>query len=188
MPLFADLLLRREWRRAAWMALPVAASAGLLLALNAALYGSPLRPPQPFVLGNPWDGFMGLLFSRQWGLFLFCPIVAVALLCWPAFVRRHGRPAVVLGAGFALFFVLMISYGGWHGSYGPRHIVPVLPLLLASLTALPDVRFYRLSAVKAVVWGLVVVGVVANGFGVFFYSQCWGRNPYEAVLALPWPR
>lgn len=181
LPLFADLLLRREWRRTAWMALPVAVSAGLLLALNAALYGSPLTPSQPFVPGNPWVGFKGLLFSREWGLFLFCPVAATALLCWPAFVRKHGRPAVVLGAGFLLFFALMISYNGWHGSYGPRHIVPVLPLLLASLTALPELRLYRHTAFKALVWGLVAVGVAANGFGVFFYAECWSRNPYEAM-------
>ncbi len=133
LPLFLDFLARREWRRAVWMALPIAASIGVLLSLYKMLYGSPLTPPQPFLWGNPLVGFRGLFFSAEWGLFVFCPVAALALVCWPAFVRKHGRPAVLMGSGFVLFALLMISYVGWHGSYGPRHLVPALPLLLASL-------------------------------------------------------
>ena len=78
----------------------------------------------------------------------------------------------------------MACYAGWHGSYGPRHIVPVLPLLLASLTALPETRPYRRAAVKAAVWALAAVGLVVNGFGVFCYSQFWSENPYLKIAAL----
>src|SRR5439155_6173979 len=60
LPLFVDLLLRRQWRRAAMMALPVAASVGLLAWLYSELYGSPLTPPQPFLLGNFLEGAGGL--------------------------------------------------------------------------------------------------------------------------------
>ena len=184
LPLFVDFLARREWRRAAWMALPVAASVGLLLWLCARLYGSPLTPPQPFVLGNPLVGLGGLLFSGGWGLVWFCPVAVLAVVCWPAFVRKHGRPAVVAGSGFVLFFLLMICYMGWHGSYGPRHIVPVLPLLLASLTALPEMRMYRHAAFKALAWVLAAVSVIVNGFGVFLYAQFWTQNPYLHIWEL----
>ena len=189
LPLLADMLLRREWRRAAWMALPVAGSVAVLLGLNAALYGSPLTPPQPFVPTYPWDGFTGLLFSSQWGLFLFCPVAALAFLCWPALLRGHGRPAAVMASGFVFYFLLMMCYAGWHGSYGPRHIVPALPLLLGGLAALPEMRAYQYAAVKALAGGLAAIGFVVNGFGVFCYSQFWGRNPYWVILDLLriWP-
>ncbi len=190
LPLLADVLLRREWRRAVWMALPIAGSAAVLLGLNAMLYGSPLTPPQPFVPVNPWDGFTGLLFSSQWGLFLFCPVAALALVCWLTFLRRHGRPAVVMASGFVLYFLLMMCYAGWHGSYGPRHLVPALPLLLAGLAALPEMRMVRSAVVKVLAGGLTALSVVINGFGVFCYSQFWERNPFREILVLLhlWPQ
>ena len=81
---------------------------------------------------------------------MFCPIAALALLGWPAFVRRHGRPAVLTASGFVLFFLLMACYAGWSGGvcYGPRHLIPVAPLLLAGLAALPETRLYRHAAVR----------------------------------------
>jgi hypothetical protein len=186
LPLFVDLLARREWRRAAAMALPVAVSIGLLAWLYAELYGSPLKPPQPFLWGNFLEGASGLLFSPAVGLLIFCPIAVLAFYCWPNFARMKGRDAALMGTGFALFFLLMASYQIWYAGmcYGPRHLVPTLPLLLASLVMLPGTSFYRSVTGKALTWGLAVVSILVNGFAVFFYSQFWGVNPYQKIAEL----
>jgi hypothetical protein len=188
LPLFVDLVVRRQWRRAAVMALPIAASVGLLLWLYAELYGSPFKPPQPFLLGNFLEGAGGLLASPRVGLFIFCPVAALALLCWPAFLRTKGGPAVQMGAGFVLFFLLMASYQIWYAGacYGPRHLVPMLPLLLASLVVLPETALYRSAPGKVLAWVLAAVSVMVNGFAVFCYSQFWSQNPYEKIVALFW--
>jgi hypothetical protein len=68
--------------------------------------------------------------------------------------------------------------------YGPRHLVPTLPLLLASLVMLPGTSFYRSVTGKALTWGLAVVSILVNGFAVFFYSQFWGVNPYQKIAEL----
>ena len=81
----------------------------------------------------------------------------------------------------------MACYKGWHGSYGPRHIAPVLPLLLASLTALPELPAYRHAAVKALTWSLATVSILVNGFGVFCYSQFRSDNPFTKIPKLLWP-
>lgn len=189
LPLFVDLVGRREWRRVALMALPVAASVGVLAWLYAELYGSPLHPPQPFLLGNFAQGAAGLLVWPHVGLFLFCPVALAAFYCWPAFLRTGGRPAAQVGAGFVLFFLLMANYKIWSAgfSYGPRHLVPTLPLLLTSLATLPETPLYRSAAGKALTWGLVAVSVAVNAFAVFFYWQCWGTNPYWQIVRMFWP-
>ncbi|HBI43408.1 MAG TPA: hypothetical protein DDY78_11210 [Planctomycetales bacterium] len=186
LPLFVDLLARREWRRAVTMALPVAASIGLLAWLYAELYGSPLRPPQPFLWGNFLEGASGLLLAPGVGLLIFCPIAVLAFFCWPAFVRTKGRDAALMGIGFVLFFLLMASYQIWNAGmcYGPRHLVPTLPLLLASLVMLPATAFYRSAIGKALTWGLAVVSILVNGFAVFFYWQFWGVNPYQRIATM----
>jgi hypothetical protein len=92
----------------------------------------------------------------------------------------------MLGAGFALFFLLMACYQIWWAGtcYGPRHLVPALPLLLASLAVLPQTALYRSPAGKALAWGLAGVSVLLNGLAVFLYSQFWGVNPYVKAVAL----
>jgi hypothetical protein len=186
LPLFVDLLARRRWRRAMTMALPVAVSIGLLAWLYAELYGSPLKPPQPFLWGNFLEGASGLLFYPTVGLFFFCPITLIAFYYWPAFVRTEGRDAALMGIGFVLFFLLMASYQIWYAGmcYGPRHLVPTLPLLLASLVVLPSTAFYRSAAGKALTWGLASASILINGIAVFNYTQFWGVNPYQKIAEL----
>ncbi len=186
LPLFVDLLARREFRRAVTMATPVAVSMGLLAWLYAELYGSPLKPPQPFLWGNFLEGASGLLFAPSVGLLIFCPVTVLAFYCWPAFVRTKGRDAALMGIGFALFFLLMASYQIWYAGmcYGPRHLVPTLPLLLASLVMLPGAAFYRRAVGRAATWGLAAVSILINGIAVFNFGQFWGVNPYQRIAEL----
>ena len=80
LPLLFDSALRRNWRAAVLVgSLPGVSAVGVLV-LNAWMYGSPWRAPQPFVIGNPLEGAMGLLLSPHKGLFAYAPIVLLALL------------------------------------------------------------------------------------------------------------
>ena len=102
-------------------------------------------------LGLPsLEAVLALLVSPNRGLLVFAPIVALGIwrLVW---LWRHeatytgpqvaaSRVAVGLSGAAALTIFLAISgYMWWHGgsSYGPRYLVPVLPLLCWSLATLP---------------------------------------------------
>jgi len=77
-----------------------------------------------------WTGLRGLLFSPGKSLFLYSPwlLLAVpgAVLLW----RRHGRDACLFTL-YPLVVVLLYSMKlVWHGgSWGPRYLLPVVPLL-----------------------------------------------------------
>jgi hypothetical protein len=186
LPLFFDATLRRQWPRLFRLAGPMAASVGLLMVLYWRLYGGPLTPPQRFEIGYFWEGFTGLLFSWHAGLFYFCPMVFVAAPCWVVLVRRNGRPAVLVGSGFLLFYLLMAFYRGWDGGtcVGPRHLVPLLPLVLTSLVVLPETRCYRWRVGKVLVWALAAVSVAVNAAVVFAYDQFWNANPFDRMWAM----
>jgi hypothetical protein len=190
LPLLAEAAARRQWGRLAGLALPMACSAALLPLQYWYLYGSPLTPPQPFLLGDFFDGASGLLANAEVGLVYFSPIAVLAALCWLWFLRRGGAPAAVVGSGFVLFFVLMACYRSWDAGYcyGPRHLTPVLPLLLTSLVVLPVPWRCRTAVGRRPAWGLtaaagvlLAVSVTVNGAAAFNYNRLWRVNPYVRV-------
>lgn len=77
-------------------------------------------------------GAHGLLFSSGKGLLFYCPLVVFAALAYPGFYRRRRAEAVLVAAVFAAVLVPFSKWGMWHGDYtwGPRFLVPTVPLLL----------------------------------------------------------
>lgn len=83
--------------------------------------------------GNPVTGLLGLLASPNMGLFLFAPILLLALFVYKfrheLSVRQKHLIKAALGA--AILYVLMIAHmKNWgHFGWGPRYMVPLLPVL-----------------------------------------------------------
>ncbi|MGN6362544.1 MAG: phospholipid carrier-dependent glycosyltransferase, partial [Thermomicrobiales bacterium] len=85
--------------------------------------------------GGFWNGLGGLLISPGKSVFLFSPLVLLALAAWPAFARRQRGFALVAGCLILthLLFYARVPY--WHGdvAWGPRYLDFVMPLLVLPL-------------------------------------------------------
>lgn len=113
----------------------------LLLALNEARMGSPFATAiaRPEFAGNnalvgPFlTGFSGLLFSPGKGLLFHAPLVFVGLAGFLV-ARRRGLFLGVLSA-LVLLVLLHAKVRNWsgHWAWGPRYLIPALPLLAAGL-------------------------------------------------------
>lgn len=141
-------------------------------------WGEQLRPgdaPRPFLLSELPRGLFGLLLSPGKSLLLFAPPLLLALPRARALWRHEPAVALAaLGAG-ATSLLLFASYFYWEGGYafGPRHLLPVLPLLLLPLACGPAPRRAALVAV-------VVVGVTVQALGTtvsFLEDQAMGEDP-----------
>jgi hypothetical protein len=116
---------------------PLALSAGILLALNHARFGNALHTgygsagdAAGFFRANPIAGFFGLLVSPGKGLAWMAP----GLLLVPLGLLRAARAGDRLWpwtlAGIALASLIPTAFlRGWHGAwtYGPRYVLPLLP-------------------------------------------------------------
>lgn len=71
-----------------------------------------------------WDALWGLTFGGMRGLFFHSPVLLLALL--------GGRKAVGLLLICAAHFLWIACFVDWPAgaSYGPRHLVPIVPLLM----------------------------------------------------------
>jgi hypothetical protein len=132
--------LRTFARRAVIFGLPLAGALVLWLSYNYVRFGHPLDTGLMRDPNVGWDtpllvGLHGLLFSPGRSLLLYCPAVmaAVPALAW---LRRRDRNTAILLGGSAVTLLLLIAkMHRWDGgeSYGPRYLVPVIPLLLVSV-------------------------------------------------------
>jgi len=136
-------------------------------------------------------GAWGLLFSPGKGLLLYAPPVLLALLAFAPFVRRYPMEGLVI-AGLSLSYVLgYSSRRGWHGGlcWGPRYLLPVLPLMLLPVGALwawaadIAVRRWMLRAALGLV-GLVGALVQLGGVAIYpanYYVNVLQVQPLEGT-------
>lgn len=153
----------------------VAGAAGpiaLLLAYQYAAFGDPFLPAQAYMPATDLSvvGWHGVrvpmsdllwrnLFDPAYGLFIFCPLLVLALAApWRASKRamiRRDELWLLLAASVALYlFCSAIAFARLQWNTGVRYLVPAVPLLF--LATLPVLR----GANKRLAWVLVTSSVV----------------------------
>ena len=124
-------------------AVGLAVPVGLVLAYNYARFGSPWETGYgagevaAIQSGDPWTPLRGFLVSPGKSIFLFSPVVALALPAWPLFARRHRALALVVAGLVAAHLAFYTRVPYWHGDviWGPRYLDYVLPLLVLPLAS-----------------------------------------------------
>jgi hypothetical protein len=178
-------------RVAAWLLVPALVSVGAHLALNGLLFGDPLTGGVPASWnGKPitlngafWVSLFGLLLSPGKGLAVFAPLAlagaAFAGLLW----RHHKLLAVLALAPVAALLAIHVAHTRWEGGFcfGPRYLVPALPLALVPLAELLHQlvgarRRALLGAFVALV--LASAWVQATGVGTSWFATPRDRDLY----------
>ena len=156
-------LLSRNWQ--AWVAfLAPLVVAGLAMAYhNFARYGDPLNSgylPEESFSGIWWQGIAGLLISPGRGLFLYAPVLLIALPAAPIFFRQHRPEAILAGAIIVAHVLLYGKWFMWHGGYawGPRFLVPTLPFFVILMA--PGIERARKPGWWR--WSLLVLAIISG--------------------------
>jgi hypothetical protein len=143
--------------------------APLALALGINAWYSVLRFGSPLSSGYSeatWDipflyGLYGMLFSPGKSVFLYNPIILLALIGVPLLARRHRDEALLITLLAVSFLALYASYSFWTGgwNWGPRFLLPLVPfLMLSTATLLEDspVRGSQIAFTALGILGLTI--------------------------------
>ncbi len=170
----------------------LAAAAGILL-YNHARFGSFMQSgygveQTSSAYGTPLlVGLYGLLFSSGKGVFLFAPPLLLLFALAGRYARAH-RAEFVLAVGVVVPSLLLNArfraWGG-DGSWGPRYLVPFLPILMipAATMLAESGRARRWAA------ALLTLGVLAQWGGVSIHFGSYlreaGEYPYQRAFEDP---
>ena len=140
-------------------------------------------------------GLVGLISSWGKGVIWYNPILLITLPVLPWFIRRHGwRSLVVIGIPVAyalLYSRKQVWYGG--NTWGPRYLVPALPLLVIVGAPLVERVLERarsrlpaaaLAAVVVVSAGVQFMGVSKDFIAYLdlFQQQVAGAVPFNGAI------
>lgn len=141
-------------------------SSGPVLAIVGLLWHNYLRFGTPFKTGYegeafstfPLVGIMGLLVSPGKSVFVFAPPLVLSALLWPRFKRHHAtlaRSILIMTTCALLYYG---SWWAWHGGWvwGPRFLVPLIPLWCLAWGEIPSQRVWWLAAVMIFLLGIGV--------------------------------
>ncbi len=100
-----------------------------------------------------WQALWGLTFSEYRGLFFVSPVLLLALIGAGVMVHARRRELLMLVTIVAVFLFAIASFNGWSGgaSFGPRYLLPVIPLLAIPMLFVPRRALALLGAPLAIV-------------------------------------
>lgn len=183
------------WRRQGLRSLARLAPFPLLFAAaylvkNWFLYGRVLATFQPYGLGDPLAGAVGVLFDPLHGLLPFAPMLVLAVGGWGGFRlgrRSPNRLGLLSLAAFLLWFAVTACWADWRGGscYGPRLMVPAILAL-----ALPICRCWQRFAgekrFRVLAYALIVLGFAIQWrAGTKPFAAFWGISLSNLLLGSP---
>jgi hypothetical protein len=145
-------MLRRAIELATFGA-PIVAAAAVNLAYDLFRFGEALGGPykaDPFGFSTPLPkGLFGLWLSPGVGLFVYTPILLMSVIAWRWLFQRSPAEALLIVSLFLLWSVFFGRYWAWEGgaTWGPRHLVPLIPLLLVPIAFLPRKKWVEVAAI-----------------------------------------
>ncbi|MFA6448181.1 MAG: hypothetical protein WCX65_01825 [bacterium] len=114
-------------------------------------------------------GLHGLLFSSGKGLLFFVPSLILLVFAWMPFAKKRPALAWTVAATFVIMLFGYAKWNAWSGDFawGPRFLLPAVPLLILPLGALFDrAGFSRRLAGRAVIGAAFLISFLVQILGV----------------------
>jgi hypothetical protein len=137
-------------------------------------------------------GLYGLLLSSGKGVAWFAPALWLVPSGWVAMRRAGGgtaRVATTVAVVCVITVLLYATFEHWagDGSFGPRYLVPILPLAFVPVAfALHEARGVRRAL--AVLLAVAGLAVQVGGVAIYFGAQMREAGDYPYTRALSDPR
>ncbi len=132
-----------------------------------------------------WQGIAGLLFSPGRSVFVYAPPLVLSLILWPRFRRVCPALADLLALAWGSALIFYGAWWAWHGgwSWGPRFLVPLIPLSMLPLIVLPDGWRWRVALAVLILAGTLIqmTGILTDLTPHYAALTVDGETDYAAL-------
>jgi len=108
------------------------------------------------------ENFIGLLFSPGKGLFVYSPTLIISCIGFRKFYYHHKKLTISLAILSVCYLLLFSANFDWHGSiwaFGPRYILPIVPLLYLPIIELRIRKLFYLCIIIGFISQLLLISV-----------------------------
>jgi hypothetical protein len=162
----------------------------MLFAANAYVrFGSPIDNGYPnHSFSTPvYEGVFGLFLSSGKGLLWYAPVCIVSVFALRRSFIAERRYALFVGAVLAAHLVVYARFEIWSGenAFGPRYLVPLLPLLVALIAPVIDSgrEWFRGVKVAACI-GFLVPGLLGS---TMYFNGVYIDNAFDVTKNMDSP-
>lgn len=123
-----------------------------------------------FQIWTWWEGFYGIFFSIGKGIFFFSPLLIVTILYWQKFYKENKSASIFILSSFILLLLVTAPFSYWADeTWGPRKLVPIIPLLHLPLIYIFDKKV-NWQNITTYIFGLIFLSAVYIQFlGASYY-------------------
>jgi hypothetical protein len=131
------------------------------------------------------------LFSPGESIFLFSPLLILFPWLHRGFAKKYRLESIIILTISLCYLMFYGNYGGWHGLYcfGPRYLVPLVPILLLPLgqwMADTNKKMWFVVGFLAVIgFWVQLVNVAVNWWYVTLYENYLNFEPEHSFLFIP---
>ena len=153
----------------------------LAMAVNAWIrFGDPLDNGYPLLpYSTPvYEGLFGLLLSPGKGLVWYAPVCLVVIFAARTSYLQNRRYAITVAAMVLAHAAIYARFDVWSGenAYGPRYMIPLLPVIVAALAPVIDTGRHWLRGVRiAAAVGFLLPGLL--GATMYFNAVYFEQQP-----------
>jgi len=189
-PVVAFVWRRQGFRSVARLAPFPLLFAVLYLVKNWFLYDRIMVTFQPYTLGHPLAGAVGVLFDPRHGLLPFAPMLVLAVAGWAGFKpggQSMDERSLLSLAAFLLWFAVTACWVDWRGGscYGPRLMVPAILALVLPICRCWQ-RFAGERRFRVLSYALIVLGFAIQWRAATKpFAAYWGVSLPEFLLDAP---
>ena len=164
-------------KRLSLLAAPLLAGGLFVLFYNHLYWGGELaggyKEDSPFTF---FSGIAGFLFSPGKNIWVFNPVLLLLPLCIRLFYKLDPQRFFYWLAVWLIPFLFYSAWGNWWGGwgFGPRHLVPLLPLLVIPLAVILESKDAGMIKVLAL--------LSIAGFGVQWLGSAFDFN--DVIMTL----
>ena len=168
--------------RLVFFILPLAASGAAMMWLNYSRFGSPFDfgyGSEAGMFVNPMlKGIKDLMINPGKGILIYAPLAILFPFGLWRLARTRRIEALLIAALFTSNLLLYSAWWAWEGAgtWGPRFLLPLVPLVVAPIAAILDAVYIK--AASAV---LSAAGLIVNSMGVIVDPPAYNYMVIEST-------